>query len=142
MDGRELMIEIPRVAQEHGIGTTSQELSLAGVLSVVENSFPGDLPTRHGMPWRVDWPAVWSRSSERLDRVGCRVRPQMLVRSLSVAVLMISSELPEILGMSHQVFVMRGGRIGADIPREDATGGVIMGAATGQRERAGAQDVA
>lgn len=33
-------------------------------------------------------------------------------------VIMISSELPEILGMSDRVIVMRGGRIMADVPRE------------------------
>ncbi len=37
------------------------------------------------------------------------------------AVLMISSELPEILGMSDRVLVMREGRITADIPRAEAT---------------------
>jgi len=38
---------------------------------------------------------------------------------------MISSELPEIQGMSHRVLMMRGGRIVAELSREEA--------ATGQR---------
>ena len=46
---------------------------------------------------------------------------------------MISSELPEILGMSHRVLVMRQGRIVAEFPREEATEERIMAAATGQR---------
>jgi rhamnose transport system ATP-binding protein len=45
---------------------------------------------------------------------------------------MISSELPEILGMSHRVLVMREGRIVADLPRAEATEERIMAAATGQ----------
>jgi rhamnose transport system ATP-binding protein len=45
---------------------------------------------------------------------------------------MISSELPEILGMSHRVLVMRQGRIAANIPRAEATEESIMAAATGQ----------
>ncbi|HKG25877.1 MAG TPA: hypothetical protein VKB09_09530 [Thermomicrobiales bacterium] len=45
---------------------------------------------------------------------------------------MVSSELPEILGMSHRVLVMRQGRLTADIPRADATEERIMTAATGQ----------
>jgi ABC-type sugar transport system ATPase subunit len=35
-----------------------------------------------------------------------------------MAVLLISSELPEILGMSDRVLVMRGGSLVADLPRE------------------------
>jgi ribose transport system ATP-binding protein len=34
-----------------------------------------------------------------------------------MAVLLISSELPEILGMSDRVLVMRGGTLVADLPR-------------------------
>ncbi len=44
---------------------------------------------------------------------------------------MISSELPEVLGMSDRVLVMREGRIVAEFPREDATqeavGAAMMG---------------
>ena len=49
-----------------------------------------------------------------------------------VAILMISSELPEILGMSDRILVMRAGRIVADISRQEATEEAIMAAATGQ----------
>ncbi len=45
---------------------------------------------------------------------------------------MISSELPEILGMSHRILVMRGGRIVADFRRQYATEESIMAAAAGQ----------
>jgi ABC-type sugar transport system ATPase subunit len=34
---------------------------------------------------------------------------------------MISSELPEILGMSDRILVMREGRLTADIDRDEAT---------------------
>jgi rhamnose transport system ATP-binding protein len=49
-----------------------------------------------------------------------------------VAIVMISSELPEILGMSHRVLVMRQGRIAANIPRAAVTEETIMAAVTGQ----------
>jgi ABC-type sugar transport system ATPase subunit len=48
-----------------------------------------------------------------------------------VAVLLISSELPEVLEMSDRVLVMRQGRITADIAREDATEELIMTYAVG-----------
>ena len=38
-----------------------------------------------------------------------------------VAVLMISSELPEVLGMADQIIVVRDGRIAGQLPREEAT---------------------
>ncbi len=85
VDGQIVTIESPRAAQELGINTIYQELSLVDALSVGENIFLGELPTRPGTPWRVDWPAVWRQSSNLLERVGCRVSPRTLVRNLSVA---------------------------------------------------------
>jgi len=47
------------------------------------------------------------------------------------AIIMISSELPEILGMSDRVLVMHEGRVGGEFERKDATQESIMRAATG-----------
>lgn len=47
------------------------------------------------------------------------------------AIIMISSELPEILGMSDRVLVMHQGTIGGEFERKDATQEAIMRAATG-----------
>ena len=49
-----------------------------------------------------------------------------------MAILMISSDLPEVLAMSDRVLVMRKGAIAADIPASEATQEVIMHYATGQ----------
>ena len=48
-----------------------------------------------------------------------------------LAIVMISSELPEILGMSDRVAVMRGGRIQGILHRADATGEAILALALG-----------
>ncbi|HEY5257092.1 MAG TPA: sugar ABC transporter ATP-binding protein [Candidatus Baltobacteraceae bacterium] len=47
------------------------------------------------------------------------------------AILMVSSELPEVLGMSHRVLVVRAGRIVAEFARADATPTAVIAAATG-----------
>ena len=52
--------------------------------------------------------------------------------SQGVAILMISSELPEILAMSDRILVMHQGRIRAELPGKSATEETIMRFATGQ----------
>ena len=49
-----------------------------------------------------------------------------------MAVLMISSELPEVLGMADRVLVLREGKLTAELSREQADEHSIMRAATGQ----------
>jgi len=53
-----------------------------------------------------------------------------------VAVLMISSELPEVLRVADRILVMREGRLVAEFSDTDASEEIIVGAATGQVEKA------
>jgi rhamnose transport system ATP-binding protein len=55
-----------------------------------------------------------------------------------LAVLMISSELPEVLGMADRILVMREGRITAELSRAEASEDLVMRAATGQLKAAAA----
>jgi ABC-type sugar transport system ATPase subunit len=48
-----------------------------------------------------------------------------------MAIVMISSELPEVLGMSDRILVMRGGRIAAELKRAEATQEKILTVALG-----------
>jgi putative multiple sugar transport system ATP-binding protein len=50
--------------------------------------------------------------------------------SQGMCIIMISSELPEILGMSDRVYVVSGGRIAGEMPIEEATQEKIMDLAT------------
>ncbi len=57
-----------------------------------------------------------------------------LIRDLTlkgVAVIMISSELPEIIGMSDRILVMRDGTIGGELPAESSEADIML-VATGQ----------
>jgi len=63
--------------------------------------------------------------------VGAKAEIHRLISELAqqgLAILMISSELPEILGMSDRVLVMREGHIVAEYPRAEATQEVIVDA--------------
>ncbi|WP_243231956.1 sugar ABC transporter ATP-binding protein [Microbacterium sp. CIAB417] len=65
--------------------------------------------------------------------VGTKSEVHRLLSQLAgqgMGILMISSELPEVLGMADRVLVMREGRITAEIDRADATSENVMFAAT------------
>jgi rhamnose transport system ATP-binding protein len=54
-----------------------------------------------------------------------------------VAILVISSELPEVLHIGDRILVMREGRLTAELGHDDATEEKIMAAATGQLQEQG-----
>ncbi|KAK1186027.1 sugar ABC transporter ATP-binding protein [Streptomyces sp. NBS 14/10] len=61
--------------------------------------------------------------------VGAKVEIYQLINELTAsghAVLMISSDLPEVLGMSDRVLVMAQGRITGELNREEATQDAVM----------------
>ena len=56
--------------------------------------------------------------------VGSKVEVYRLMNDLArqgAVILMVSSELPELLGMSDRILVLHRGRLAADLPRADAT---------------------
>ncbi len=65
--------------------------------------------------------------------VGSKSEIHFLMRDLcrqGVGILMVSSELPEILGMSDRIMIMSRGRIVSEISGQDASEEAIMAAAT------------
>ena len=65
--------------------------------------------------------------------VGTKAEVHRLLSELAgqgLAILMISSELPEVLGMADRVVVLCEGRITAELDRADATPEAVMHAAT------------
>jgi rhamnose transport system ATP-binding protein len=66
--------------------------------------------------------------------VGAKRAIYELLTSLTgggVGVLLISSDVEEILGLAHRVLVMRGGRVVAELAGDDVTEAAILGAAFG-----------
>jgi len=73
--------------------------------------------------------------------VGTKAEVHRLLSELAgqgLAVLMISSELPEVLGMADRVLVMHEGRLTAELTRDEADEERVIRAATGQLSDVGA----
>jgi rhamnose transport system ATP-binding protein len=67
--------------------------------------------------------------------IGTKAEVHRILDELAAAgtaVLMISSELPEVLGLADRVLVLHEGRLAGEFTRADATEDTIMRAATGQ----------
>ena len=67
--------------------------------------------------------------------IGTKAEVHRLIESLAregVAVLVISSELPEVLSLADRILVMHEGRLAAELNHSEATEEKIVAAATGQ----------
>ncbi len=85
--------------------------------------------------WLVRTPAllILDEPTQGVD-VGAKAEIHRIIGELAaqgMGVLMISSELPEVLGMSDRIAVMRGGRLVATFSRAEATAERVMAAAFG-----------
>ena len=113
----ELRIKTPSTAERvvRLSGGTQQKVVLARALAADAKLFVMDEPTRG-----VD--------------VGAKVEIYELMNRLTAAgaaILMISSELPEVLGMSDRIYVMRRGRVEAEFDARGATEERVLKAALG-----------
>jgi rhamnose transport system ATP-binding protein len=85
--------------------------------------------------WLATEPAVLivDEPTRGID-IGAKVEVHALLSDLAaqgIAVLMISSELSEVLGMADRVLVMHEGRLTAELSKEEATEEKVLQAATG-----------
>ena len=111
-----LNVKTPSVEQKVGnlSGGNQQKVSLGKWLFVKPDVLILDEPTRG-----ID--------------VGAKFEIYTLMNGLvqqGMSIIMISSELPEVLGMSDRVYVVSGGRIAGELPIQDATQEKIMQLAT------------
>jgi rhamnose transport system ATP-binding protein len=114
---RQLRIKTPSVEMETGSlsGGNQQKVALARWLAMDPSILILDEPTQG-----VD--------------VGSKAEIHSLMADLAergLAIVMISSELPELLGMSDRIAVMRGGTICGTLDRKDATQQKLLAMALG-----------
>ncbi|MCP5519625.1 MAG: sugar ABC transporter ATP-binding protein [Verrucomicrobiales bacterium] len=112
-----LRIKTPHIDQASGnlSGGNQQKVVLGKWLARKSDIFIFDEPTRG-----ID--------------VGAKVEIYRLMNRLTrdgAGILMISSELPEVLGMSDRILVMREGRITGEFTRSEATQEAVLAAALG-----------
>ncbi|MFC4454175.1 sugar ABC transporter ATP-binding protein [Deinococcus sonorensis] len=89
--------------------------------------------------WLATGPAVLivDEPTRGID-VGAKAEVHRVLAELAaagLAVLMISSDLPEVLGMADRILVMREGRLVGELSREQASEEAVMWLATGQRSQ-------
>jgi D-xylose transport system ATP-binding protein len=127
--GRECMLVENYVAQlgvkAPGIDTSVETLSGGNQQKVILGKWLNASPTIF----------ILDEPTRGID-IGAKVEIYKLLDRLAgegVAIIMVSSELPEVLGMSDRILVMREGAIVAEFSREEATREAIMEYATGAR---------
>jgi len=84
LNGVPVEISSPRDAINLGIRIIYQELNLVAQLSVAENIFLGELPTRR-LPGAIDWPELHDRTKRLLTDLGMTLDPRAPVGSLGLA---------------------------------------------------------
>ena len=77
--------------------------------------------------------AAWTSGQKACKRLRRPSRAGLAAEGM--AVLLISSDVEEIIGLAHRVLVMRAGRIVAELAGDDITEAAILGAAFGSAEK-------
>ena len=83
LNGEPVDIASPRAARDLGIRIIYQELNLVPHLSVAENIFLGELPSRWG--GRIDWSALHQQTARLLTDLGMTLEPRAPVGRLGLA---------------------------------------------------------
>ena len=101
-------------------------------------------PAAHAWSWPVQGPVLapfsydeahpYASGQHRGIDIGAKVEVHRIISQLAASglgIILISSDLPEVLAMSDRILVLHEGRITAEIPRDRATEERVMFAATG-----------
>ncbi len=126
-----------RVNDECATLCRSLRVKTPGLTETIENLSGGNQQKVLLARWLMNQPKILilDEPTRGVD-VGAKAEIHALITQLAkqgVAIIMISSELPEIIGMSDRVAVMHDKRLSGILPREAATQEAIMTLASGER---------
>ena len=140
------MAELPNIkrlgllnlGQEHKIAedyVQSLDIRLSSVDELISSLSGGNQQKTVLARWLATNPKILilDEPTHGVD-VGAKAEIYQLIRNLAsegVSIILISSELPEILAMAYRIVVMHEGRVTGIIPHQDATEDGLMGYATG-----------
>jgi rhamnose transport system ATP-binding protein len=125
-------------AERRAVAELTQRIGLVGDLDAEISTLSGGNQQKVFLAkWLSTEPRVLlvDEPTRGID-VGTKAEVHRLLSQLAadgVAVLMVSSELPEVLGMADRILVMHEGRRVAYIPRATADEETVMTAATGEQ---------
>ena len=122
------------------------DIKLTGYWQLVNNLSGGNQQKVVVAKWLGTKPGILivAEPTRGID-VGSKSEIHHTMRDLArkgVGILMISSDLPEILGMSDRILVISRGRIVAEIPSDDASEEAVMAAATRDLREAASRSAA
>ncbi len=100
--GKPLKVNHPWEAQQAGISTIYQELTLCPDITVAENVFLGREPKKHGA---IDWAKMNAMTAEVLEKLDVHVAPTEKVGRLTVATQQLI-EIARALTMNAQLIIM------------------------------------
>ncbi len=81
INGKDVRLNTPKEANQHGIVMVHQELALIPELSIAENMFLGNMPGSKGI---IDWQAIYSKAEGALKQLALDIDIHMKVKRLSV----------------------------------------------------------
>ncbi|MEJ8797701.1 sugar ABC transporter ATP-binding protein [Trinickia caryophylli] len=115
----------------------SLKVKTPGLGETIENLSGGNQQKVLLARWLLNQPRILilDEPTRGVD-VGAKAEIHALITQLArkgAAIIMISSELPEVIGMSDRIVVMHGRTVSGILPRERATQESIMALASGER---------
>jgi D-xylose transport system ATP-binding protein len=132
--GRPVSVRGPRDAIRAGMALVPEDRKDQGLVLPFETLSGGNQQKVVIGKWLVRPPRILflDEPTRGID-VGAKAEIHALIDRLTragMAVVLVSSELPEILAVCDRVLVLRDGRLAAEFDRADATPEAIMGVAT------------